>query len=531
MASLALAFDILAKDHASKEFDKVGDAADRTGKKGHGFGIAMGAGLAVAGAAAVAFGKKAVDAAIEGEQSHARLAQAIKNSGGSMEELEPKVNALSTRFAKFGYENDAVESALATMTTSLHDPQKAMDSLGLAADLAATKHIDLETASLAVAKAQEGQLRPLKQLGIDLPVAAGGALKLQQANTGLSKAQDAVQAVLEKYPNAAKAGAKGNDEYERAILKVQTAQDKVNQTQDAGQKITEALAKAVGGQASASADTYAGKVAAMHARMANLTEEIGVKLLPVISTLIEKFTSTVDFIERNSAVMGPLIGIVAGLAGGILVVNQAVKAWAAAQAALDVVLNANPIGIVVIAIAALVAGIVIAWKHSETFRDVVKSVFSAVAGFVLGAIDIWLGAYQKLFEAMGHIPIIGDKFKAVADKIGGVRDKVEGLKTSLNGLPEVKHIRVDLAVNGINTLQGATDKLNRLDGARATGGPVRAGGSYLVGELGPEIVRFGQAGTVTPNSALGGETHIHITAPTNTPEAVAAATTLALRMA
>jgi len=41
-------------------------------------------------------------------------------------------------------------------------------------------------------------------------------------------------------------------------------------------------------------------------------------------------------------------------------------------------------------------------------------------------------------------------------------------------------------------------------GARATGGPVSAGKTYLVGEQGPELVTMGASGYVTPNHALGG---------------------------
>ena len=41
-------------------------------------------------------------------------------------------------------------------------------------------------------------------------------------------------------------------------------------------------------------------------------------------------------------------------------------------------------------------------------------------------------------------------------------------------------------------------------GARAEGGPVSAGKSYLVGEEGPEIVRMGGNGSVIPNHRLGG---------------------------
>lgn len=43
------------------------------------------------------------------------------------------------------------------------------------------------------------------------------------------------------------------------------------------------------------------------------------------------------------------------------------------------------------------------------------------------------------------------------------------------------------------------------DGRRAMGGPVSAGGSYLVGENGPEILQMGgSGGNVVPNHALGG---------------------------
>ncbi|MBC7964080.1 MAG: hypothetical protein H7Y05_14195, partial [Steroidobacteraceae bacterium] len=43
-------------------------------------------------------------------------------------------------------------------------------------------------------------------------------------------------------------------------------------------------------------------------------------------------------------------------------------------------------------------------------------------------------------------------------------------------------------------------------GGRALGGPVESGSTYLVGERGPELLTMGgQGGTVTPNSALGGQ--------------------------
>ena len=47
-----------------------------------------------------------------------------------------------------------------------------------------------------------------------------------------------------------------------------------------------------------------------------------------------------------------------------------------------------------------------------------------------------------------------------------------------------------------------------VDGTKAAGGPVRGGGTYLVGERGPELFSPGVSGMITPNHALGGSTNI-----------------------
>jgi hypothetical protein len=67
---------------------------------------------------------------------------------------------------------------------------------------------------------------------------------------------------------------------------------------------------------------------------------------------------------------------------------------------------------------------------------------------------------------------------------------------------------LERAIGLINTIGagGYTPELNamRYRGARAAGGPVAGGGSYLVGERGPELFTPGTSGNITPNNALGG---------------------------
>jgi hypothetical protein len=61
------------------------------------------------------------------------------------------------------------------------------------------------------------------------------------------------------------------------------------------------------------------------------------------------------------------------------------------------------------------------------------------------------------------------------------------------------------AIGGSGGIGGIFGNLfSGLFGARANGGPVQAGGSYLVGERGPEIFKAPSSGTIVPTSQLAG---------------------------
>lgn len=72
----------------------------------------------------------------------------------------------------------------------------------------------------------------------------------------------------------------------------------------------------------------------------------------------------------------------------------AVLAWTAAQWLLNAAMTANPIGIIIVVIALLVAAIVLAYTKSETFRNIVDGALKAV-----GAAALWLyeNALKPLF--------------------------------------------------------------------------------------------------------------------------------------
>lgn len=64
--------------------------------------------------------------------------------------------------------------------------------------------------------------------------------------------------------------------------------------------------------------------------------------------------------------------------GAILVVSAATKAWAAIQWVLNAALNANPIGLLITAIAGLVAGIAVLYKKFEGVRKVIDATWGAL---------------------------------------------------------------------------------------------------------------------------------------------------------
>lgn len=77
---------------------------------------------------------------------------------------------------------------------------------------------------------------------------------------------------------------------------------------------------------------------------------------------------------------------------GIKVVSTATKIWAGVQWLLNSALVANPIFLVIAALVALGAGLVYAYTHSETFRNVVQAVFAWVTNAVkaVGQWFVWL---------------------------------------------------------------------------------------------------------------------------------------------
>ena len=197
----------------------------------------------------------------------------------------------------------------------------------------------------------------------------------------------------------AKSGVTFTDQQKEQIRTL-VASNKMLEAQD---MVLAAIEQQVGGTSLATADSSA----MLSLAFADLKETLGTALLPIFDAMNNKLAGVARLASENSGVFLALGGVIGVLAGGIVAANIAMKAWAAGAAIvkgaavawtgvqwlLNAALSANPIGIVVLAIGALVAAIVIAWKRSDKFREIVTAAFEKVKSVVAGVVAWFTGPF------------------------------------------------------------------------------------------------------------------------------------------
>ena len=194
--------------------------------------------------------------------------------------------------------------------------------------------------------------------------------------------------------------------------KIQTLVES-NKMLEAQDLVLKAIETQVGGTAEATAnDSDKMKVA-----FSQLSESVGLILLPLFQQFTAIMMKVADFARENSTVIVILGGVIAGLAVAVLAANAAMKIYNATlmiakgvQMAFNFVMAANPIMLVVIALAALVAAFVVAYKTSETFRNIVNGLFNAIktgvtasVDFLKGYLNTVLGFYKSIFNGIASL--------------------------------------------------------------------------------------------------------------------------------
>lgn len=525
------------------EFKKVGDSAESSGKQTASGWDKAKQGIKVAGAAiagtAIAIAAASVEMADKYEVAHARMITALKNTGTSWAAQKKAIDAVSDAATRFGYTKTDVEGALAQMTTGMGSASKAMKNFQLVEDLAAKTGKPLADAAMAITKASQGQLRPLKQMGIDLPIAAGGALKMATASTALKKAQDKLATVNAEIHGGLVKGLSAWNAYGNATNAVQAAQTKLSDAQSAGSDILTALGQKLGGAAAEQADTFGGKVKALKAQLSNMGITIGMALMPVLIKLANIISEKlIPFFQKHTGYAKAL-----GIVLGVTLVAAAVAYTASMVGAAAATIAATwPILAVLGAGALLIIGLGklgVSWDKVQkgwdrftqkplvagavtAIKDAVNAVGDAADTLAAKWPAIWSGIQNGVISALNAI------IRVYNDTIGRLTGQIDTLKHAAASVPVVPPGGATQYAPGTIGPQkqygpGSTYKGPSLPthGQGLQGPPVptgfRAGGgnmlpfrTYRVGERGPETLTMGgSAGFVTPNGG-GAATHVHV---------------------
>ena len=352
------------------------------GKASGSVDLMRGAAMAAGGAITAELGV-ATKAAMDHEQHTAKLAQTYKTIGLSAEDYRKNLEHVEASTRRTGQSTDDSIDAYTKLVTATHDSAKAQQELALAQDLAAFKGTSVASAANAINLATQGNTRALKAMGLATTDASGKAL---DATT-----------------------------------------------------VLDTLSKAVSGQADAMGDTAAGKMARYKESLEQVQVKIGDAVLPALQKMLDLVQPLFDWLSKNTGVLNVLVPILGGLAAVLVTVTTVTKIWTIAQAALDVVLNANPISLIVIAIAALVAGVIVAYEKVKWFHDAVNTLFGVITGLANWIMSNWRLVVGVMLGPLGFLILnwqkVEDAIKRVLDVLGKIKDAASSAIGWLGKLP------------------------------------------------------------------------------------------------
>lgn len=153
-------------------------------------------------------------------------------------------------------------------------------------------------------------------------------------------------------------------------------------------------------------------------KMRQLKETIGV-VTAVVTAAGAAFLSYKGYIAAASAVTVVQTAATTAMTAAHAAAKSGATGLAAAQAGLNAVLKANPIGLVVSLVAALAAGLVTAYHTSDTFRTAVNSAFASVqkiAQSAIGTVVDWINELvAKIKGASAALANLKNGFSAAKD--------------------------------------------------------------------------------------------------------------------
>ena len=327
--------------------------------------------VAVIGTLAAGLGM-ATQAAVEDQKAQDLLAQQLRTSAMATDDViasnEQFISGLSRAFAVV---DDDLRPAMANLVRSTGSVETAQSLMNTALDIAAATGKDLETVTLALGKAANGQ--------------TGALLKLDPSLKGVIDSSSSLD------------------------------------------DITQALAVSFGGAATVAAESFDGRMRGMKIAMDETKESIGAALLPVLEKLLQIMKPVADFAQENTRVFLIMVGVIGAVATAVIAANVAMKIYQAtlvltkiATVALNVATSANPYVIVAGAVIALTAAMVFLEIKFQAMSRAFD-IFGNSIMVVTGPLGVLIGGLRRLVElkdSIGSFDIGGINIPGFAD--GGI---------------------------------------------------------------------------------------------------------------
>jgi len=314
---------------------------------------------AVAGLAAAA--TVATKAAIDDAKQQDELARQLQVTTGA---TAAQVAAVEDYIAKTemaaAVSDTELRPAFANLVRATGNVTEAQDLMTIALDVAAGTGKDLSTVSEALSEAFQGEVGPLKEL-------------------------------------------------DRSLT------DMIGSGADADEVMAQ-LAETFGGAAAANTETVAGRFELMQIQIQNAQESIGLALLPILEKLLPVLEDVAQFVSENTDLFIAVGAAIATVAGIVIAYNTALKLYAVAQgiataatAVFNAVMAANPIAIIVLAIAGLVTTLIILEKKFGVVTKVIeagKIIFDKLSDAVTWLAGKFVDFINTLIDVANKIPFV-----------------------------------------------------------------------------------------------------------------------------
>src|SRR5262252_2191062 len=417
----------------------VGAAAENMRNK-------TGKSLLVMGGAATATGLLLTTMGDKDKVSMFQLQKAVENAGGSWEKYRDETEKTDKGQEHYVHTASETAGALNTLVTRTGKVEESYKNMSLVTNLAANRHISLSAAAGIVARVMNGNTRVLRLYGISqdqinkLTDTAGKkakehAMTLLQQEDATNKAR--MMTLKEKDAQIQATLAATKDKGERARLHAVLAQDRLERTKltdaisknkdkekelkdeiknstDAhakGAAAVDLLAKKMKGQADVAADSFTGKMREARAKLEDFAASIGQKVGPAITAAGPAIMGLGAIVESGIVgKMGKGIKMLATWDKQSRIVSADTKVWTAVQWAFNAAMEANPIILVVTAIALLVAAIVLAYMKFKPFRELVnaigrdiKTIFMDAVNAVVRAFKAFIGFFETVWKTVVNI--------------------------------------------------------------------------------------------------------------------------------